>query len=614
MQSENCTICERRCRLTEGGTGACGLYELTGGHIVERYPNRFLVACPISIETMPIFHYHPGAKFLQISTTGCNFNCPGCISTVLVREMAPDSSALKHLTPHQIVTMAIETGCSGIVFLMNDPLAAFPTFLAIAELARKKDLKVGCSSNAYFSPESLAQLLPLLDFINIGMKGFTDAAYRQCGAHGIEPVLRNLAALHESGVHTEISCILTRGNGPELMALARHVKSLSPCIPLQVMRFLPFEAAPINKEPTVLEAEDFCRTLHQILDYVYLFNTPGSDHLHTRCPRCSHILLYREFYGPMGAKLRIDGSDLPPDNHCPICAHHLPIVGPPSLIGYQEGDFEGGYPLTRAMEIVEAMLIAMGVAQPEKVVRAWEDLLSDGGLGRLHRQIQHPHAYIEMVRELGRKADAIEGAQDLAEYLKSHLMRLETVLTRAVRRPTVYYAMGKPLFYINAGRMENQLVELAGGISLNKQLPPGGRPGRNLSVSRLNALNPDVIFISAFLSNRVEDFYDECCDLGVTVNAVKHRRIFIHPAPGWDFGSPRWILGLLFMANVFHPDLCTIDIMAEAQHFYRRFYNTDFSLVDVNRSFAKPTDKWRWRMNDPEDAQPAGDSLPYKET
>jgi cell division FtsZ-interacting protein ZapD len=26
--------------------------------------------------TMPILHFHPAAKFLQISTMGCNFDCP----------------------------------------------------------------------------------------------------------------------------------------------------------------------------------------------------------------------------------------------------------------------------------------------------------------------------------------------------------------------------------------------------------------------------------------------------------------------------------------------------------------------------------------------------------
>jgi hypothetical protein len=269
--------------------------------------------------------------------------------------------------------------------------------------------------------------------------------------------------------------------------------------------------------------------------------------------------------------------------------------------GYQEGDFEGGYPLTRAMEMIEAMLIAMGVSQPSVVVRAWETLLQDGGLNRLHQIIQHPRSYIQAIRDLGRQSHADDRAEELAGYLEERLARLEANLAPVTRLPRVYYAMGKPLFYINGGRMENQLVEMAGGISLNKALPTGGRPGRNLTVDQLNALNPEIIFISAFLSNRVEDFIDECLGLGITVDAVKHRRVFVHPAPGWDFGSPRWILGLMYMATVFHPDHCRIDVMAEAGKFYRRFYDLDFSPGQVNRSFAKPAANWRWqeRENDP---------------
>jgi hypothetical protein len=57
MNQPYCNICERRCRLGQGQPGACGLYELKGDRIVERYPDHFLVACPISIETMPILHF-----------------------------------------------------------------------------------------------------------------------------------------------------------------------------------------------------------------------------------------------------------------------------------------------------------------------------------------------------------------------------------------------------------------------------------------------------------------------------------------------------------------------------------------------------------------------------
>ncbi len=595
MDPINCPVCERRCLLSENLPGACGLYEVKNSHIVQRFADQYLVACPISIETMPILHFHPGAKFLQITTTGCNFNCPGCISTVLVREMFPHSTALQHLSPEQIITKAIENQCEGIVFLMNDPLAAFPSFLKIARLAKAKHLKIGCSSNTYFTKESLSQLIPYLDFINIGMKGFSDTAYQACGVPNIGPVLRNLKTLFEAGVHIEISCILTRDNQSELICLAQLISGISRRIPFQVMRFLPFETASITQEPGIPEAENFCNELKPLLDFVYLFNTPGSNHLHTFCPLCNSVVIRRDFYGPMGAKIQRTQHSTLQEGRCASCGHEIQVVGPMAESGFQEADFQGGYPLTRAMEMVEAMLIAMGVRRKATVVQAWETILQKGGLNKLHQDIQHPRAYIDAIRHFGKHAQVSDGAEALATYLENRLAGIRAALTSVTRHPRVYYAMGKPLFYINGGRLENQLVETAGGVSVNRELPPGGRPGRTLSVSELNRLNPDIIFISAFISNSVDDFHAECVRKGITVNAVENKQIFTHPFPGWDFGSPRWILGLMYMASVFHPDHCTFDVMAEADTFYRNFYGISFDPLNTNRSFSKPNSSWQWQ-------------------
>lgn len=596
MTHQQCSICARGCVLTEGNGGGCGQYTLSGGQVIERFPDRYLVACPISVETMPMLHYYPGAKFLQISTTGCNFDCDGCISTVIVREMSPDSSALKTLSPEDVMAEALRSRCGGIAFLMNDPLAALPSFLRVAELAHGKGLKVGCSSNCYFSELSLDALLPYLDFINIGMKGFSDSSYQACGAPAIQPVLSNMKKLHAAGVHMEISCIFTRDNRQELMELARYISTISPHIPLQVMRFLPFERADIAREPSIREAEDFCRVLQKSLDFVYLFNTPGTEHLHTHCPRCGELALRRDFYGPMGAKLIVSQDECKHQTErCRRCGYDLRIKGAPATATYQEGDFEGGYPLTRALEMVQAMLITMGVDSKKAMVNAWEDVLQGEGLKKLHRSIQHPRSYIEALRHFGEVAGVPDRCEVLVDYLEERLDRIERALEQVTHRPRVYYAMGKPLFYLNRGRLENQLVESAGGISVNRELPEGGRPGRTLSLVELNRLNPEVMFISAFISNSVEDFHAECLQLGVEVEAVRTRRIYAPPSPGWDFGSPRWILGLMYMASVLHPDHCRFDVMAEADAFYRRFYSTGFNPRDVNRSFSKPSAHWRWR-------------------
>ena len=61
-----CTICERGCYIAEASSGACGMYRNTGNVVEELYPDHYLLVCPISIETMPMLHYHPAAKLVIV--------------------------------------------------------------------------------------------------------------------------------------------------------------------------------------------------------------------------------------------------------------------------------------------------------------------------------------------------------------------------------------------------------------------------------------------------------------------------------------------------------------------------------------------------------------------
>jgi len=62
----------------------------------------------------------------------------------------------------------------------------------------------------------------------------------------------------------------------------------------------------------------------------------------------------------------------------------------------------------------------------------------------------------------------------------------------------------------------------------------------------------------------------------------------------------------MYMANILHPDRCHFDVMEEAGNFYRKFYDMDFSLPDVNRSFSKPSGNWQWADDIPVQEQVAG--------
>lgn len=583
-----CPICERRCLVEEDEIGACGRYVCQEQTMIERFPNSYLVVAPISAETMPVLHFHPRAKFLQISTTGCNFDCLGCISTVVAKEMDVQSSALKKLSPMQIINKALEQECDGIAFLMNDPLASFYTFLEICTLAKKHGLLTGCSTNGYFTPESLELLALHLDFVNIGLKGLCNDIYRSCGANSYKPVLRNIELFYQKGVHVEVACIHKKENDEEVLEIAQTLARISKKIPLQIMRFIPIDDASISLEPSILDSEKLCKKLLRHLDYIYLFNSPGTECLNTYCPKCGTLMFERDFYGPMGSKLRTISQNYE-NNTCSHCHHQLPITGKLSTNVFDEEGFEGGYPMTRALEIVEGTLAALGVKEQKDVTTCWEELLRDNGLRKLHVNIQNFEDYANTINYLATLTHQEEAAQKLLAYMRGKIVHITQELPKIKTKPHVYYVMGKPLFALEDERLENQLVEMAGGISVNKTLSLTGRPGRKISVQTLNELNPDVIFISSFLDCPLDEFYAYCNEQGILVNAILDKRIYTHLAPCFDFGSPRWILGLMHIANMLHPNLYHFDVLHEAALFYEQFYESKLDLASINRSFAKPS-------------------------
>ena len=70
-----CLVCERRCRIPEGGVGACWNFTNVNGTI---YPVAYGVLSAVElrpIEIKPLFHYWPNSLALTYSGYGCNFYC-----------------------------------------------------------------------------------------------------------------------------------------------------------------------------------------------------------------------------------------------------------------------------------------------------------------------------------------------------------------------------------------------------------------------------------------------------------------------------------------------------------------------------------------------------------
>jgi len=576
-----CTICETGCEIAEGKAGRCKMYINSGGKLTERFPDSYLTMLPITIETMPMVHFTPKSKFFQVSTVGCNFKCPGCISETLTTHSDAVSGALQKAEPEKVIKMALKQECKGIVFCLNDPIVSYYTFKKLAKEAKCAGLSVGCSTNGYFTEESLKELIPYLDFVNIGLKGSSDERYQECGVKSAYPVFRNIKILKNSGVHVEVSAMYINGADEEILKAAERVSQVSKDIPMQVMRFVPFGEAAPELEPTIAESEKITEKLRKILNYVYLFNSPGTEDLNTICPVCGETVIEREFYGPMGCRT----TKAQKSGIC-TCGWKAPICGEISEEQYTEYGMLGGYRTTRAIEMAHAILVTLGVDDDTELGGVLGDIIREDFIRGMYDRIHKTDSWLDLITDLAKRAGKEENGRVLNSYIKERMDIVEEGVKLAKSRPDIYYAMGYPLFALNADRFETNLVEAAGGRCVNKTIERKGKPGVNISAEELVRMKPEKIFISGFLSSPASDFISYCEKHGIENKAVRTGEVFNVPA-GWDFGSPRWILGFMFIANHIHPEIFSFDIEKEQREFYEKFYKITGNITP-NRDFSRP--------------------------
>ena len=122
----------------------------------------------------------------------------------------------------------------------------------------------------------------------------------------------------------------------------------------------------------------------------------------------------------MGARLlELAPAVAPTAPACPRCGRDVAIVGAVTPPVERERPFEGGYPFTRGLEIVESMCLAMGARTRAEIVAAWEYLLEHRMLAELHRGIQRMDGYFGLVRRFGAVLGREGAAEDLVVYLES---------------------------------------------------------------------------------------------------------------------------------------------------------------------------------------------------
>jgi len=318
-----CSLCPWYCYLKPGQTGVCKVRENVNGRLFTHVYNKVAALGTDPIEKKPLYHFYPGKNILSIGEVGCNMHCSFCQNHQISQCRATDFKGFHNISPEQIVNEALKTWQNiGIAYTYNEPFTFYEFMLDTAGLAKKEGLKNVVVSNGYINPEPLKEALPVLDAFNIDLKGFNNSFYQKYAKAKLDPVLKTIKMIAQSGSHLEITNLVITGlndDDEEFEAMLKWIaENAGKDTPLHLSRYFPNYK--LNAPPTSVEKlRSFYDLAKKYLNHVYLGNISDEMRSSTFCPKCGKLLIRRNYYTTIvepGFKDR-----------CPECATLVNVVG-----------------------------------------------------------------------------------------------------------------------------------------------------------------------------------------------------------------------------------------------------------------------------------------------
>ena len=237
-----CEICPHHCALEEGQTGLCRARRNSGGRVVCENYGKVTSLSLDPIEKKPLRRFYPGTKILSVGSYGCNLRCPFCQNSAI--SMADGRHArIVEVSPEGLAEKAEELvarGNIGIAYTYNEPLVGYEFVRDCAALVKARGMKNVAVTNGCICEEPLIELLPLIDAMNIDLKGFTERFYKMVGGD-LSTVMRTIERSAQS-CHVEVTTLVIPGENDsekEMDALSGWLASVDAEIPLHVTRFFP---------------------------------------------------------------------------------------------------------------------------------------------------------------------------------------------------------------------------------------------------------------------------------------------------------------------------------------------------------------------------------------
>ena len=271
-----CPICPRRCSLKEGQIGFCRARACINDIVVPINYGKVTSIALDPIEKKPLYHFYPGSKILSVGSFGCNLRCPFCQNYEISMAGINDIPH-QNVTPEQLTELALKladepAGNIGVAFTYNEPFIGYEYIRDCSALLHQNNLKSVLVTNGHINPEPLAELLSLIDAMNIDLKGFTQEYYDYVGGN-LECVKQTIAAAQKK-CHVEVTTLIvpTKNDSPEDMEReAAWLASISPDIPLHLSRYFPRYKSDIPST-NIARIYRLQETAQKYLKYVHVGN------------------------------------------------------------------------------------------------------------------------------------------------------------------------------------------------------------------------------------------------------------------------------------------------------------------------------------------------------
>jgi pyruvate formate lyase activating enzyme len=317
-----CEVCFRRCKVLEGRRGFCRNKANTGGRyysLVYGRPSALQID-PITKE--PSFHMLPGGTIFCTGTAGCNNRCKFCQNWHLSQRSIDELDYLP-VTPEETVVLAQRYECDAVSFTYNEPTTFYEHMFDAAKAAKQAGLGVLFHTNGGMNQEPLAALLKYADAVTVDLKAFTPEFYREVSSSQLEPVLRTLEQIYQTGIHLEIVNLVIptlNDNLDDIRRMCRWIcDTLSQEVPLHFTRFHPayqltdLPLTPIETLEAAAKVAD-----EEGLHYVYIGNYPGHLRNSTFCPACGEMIVERAHFAVLSVEV-VKGR-------CRFCDHPIPGI------------------------------------------------------------------------------------------------------------------------------------------------------------------------------------------------------------------------------------------------------------------------------------------------